>query len=60
MSRDTSPKVEVKVPLWTLLGAIGAIGTGAFAWLVARFLDLQDQILELHKILIDLDRMLNS
>ena len=49
---------EVVVPLWTVLAALGSIGAAAFGWLFIQVADLQDQIVELHKIIHELNTSL--
>ena len=43
--------VGIVVPLWTIIATMGAIGISAFGWLFIQLADLQDQIVELHKLL---------
>ena len=42
---------EVVVPLWTVLAAIASVGAAAFGWLFLRVADLQDQLIEMYKII---------
>jgi len=46
---------EVSVPLWAVLSAMGAIGASAFGWLFVQIADLQGQIIELHKLIHELN-----
>ena len=49
---------EVVVPLWTVLAAMASCGAAAFGWLFVQVADLQDQIVELHRIIHELNTSL--
>jgi len=55
---ELDKNTTVRVPLWAVLATAAAATTTGFGWLVTRFLDLQDQILELHEVIRELSQAL--
>lgn len=46
--------VTVRVPLWTVLTAMGTTGAAAFVWLFSSIQTLSAELLELHKLIHEL------